>query len=544
MLMNNLNDNVRPCTQLFHHVCSKWSEKHADNIPNYNSVMTKLAHEANMEIKTYLEKTRVEDMPHSEKMVKNFYESCMKDNHEFDRFKFMHWLEKEKNMKWALLTPVADKNVVFDWTSTMAIFRKYGFNDLLVEEWTSSKDTFDYVKPMQMEFYKNFLTLPSGAMDFMELWPLIDEFEQKIGDIKVEQPEEKTYKFHELPYPWMKKYLTAVVEPKQLDGNMELSIANTVCLEDLDKLLSQYDKAFLCRYLEVRFLLYLEKASARTTSNACMLQVATYLSMATEGIYMKLHPELLLEIPQIHQMFGNLVKNINKTLQMDKENIIPQEYFTTLETMKLQVGNTYPHTESLEAHYQDLNLQADDYYGNFLKIMKFSNKPLLDDSDRKTLYQTPTLLVPYWNVLPRYAYQTNTLIVPFGLLREPFYNAAYADIFKQSSLGTLLAPKESERYQKMFNMTTAEEQVQQQLQQLFFINEMHTHCEWFYAAADRFNTVLMDLSYFNEAFELKINTEELAKLPQQQLICITSALNLYDRYLKVLVVPFYRTSNE
>ncbi|XP_073831819.1 uncharacterized protein [Musca autumnalis] len=471
-------------------------------------------------------------------MAKNFYESCMNDERKFDYLKFMHWLEQAENMKWALLTPTDNKDVVFDWTSTMAIFRKYGLNDMFVEQWSSSKDTFRYVTSYQMRSYKKDIPLPTGAMDFLELWSFIQEFEQKLKIIKVSKAEEKeTYKFHKLPYDWLKKYLTAAAETKQLDANMELTIDNAAGMKDLNTVLKQYDATFLCRYLEVRFLLYLEKFKSRRLANKCMSMVTSYMTMASEGIYVNLHPELLQELSQIQQMFENIVKNINKTLQMDTQNIIPQEYFAKLETMQLQVGDTYSKNtnERLEGHYKDLNLQPNDYYGNILQILKLLNKPQLDDSDRELLYKSPTLTVPKWEVIPRYVAQTNVLTIPFGLLREPFYNAAYVDIFKQSSLASLMAKrildpllqmtansnkdiatlpdiiavhssyevffayldaKDIERYQKMFKMTSVEK-----VKQLFFINEMYYRCEDEDSPAEYGNTMLM--SYFNEAFECK-----------------------------------------
>ncbi|XP_073831818.1 neprilysin-2-like [Musca autumnalis] len=544
MLRDTLYGEFSPCTQFYSHVCYKWPGNHVANIGNYNSVMEMLNHEANMEIKEYLENTPLDDVSYYyEKMAKNFYESCMKDGKEFDYLKIMHWLEQEENMKWALLTPTDEKNVVFDWISTMAKFRKYGLNDMFVEQWSSSKDTFRYVTSYQMRSYKKDIPLPSGAMDFMALWPLIQEFEQKLKLIKVSKAEEKqTYKFHQLPYDWLKKYLTAVAEPKQLDANMELSIDNGDAMDKLDALIKQYDEAFLCRYLEIRFLLYLENARQRIQPNSCIHQVTSYMTMASEGIYVNLHPELLQEYSQIQQMFENIVKSVNKTLQMDTQNIIPQEYFAKLETMQLQVGDTYSTNtiERLEGHYKDLQLQPNDYHGNLLKIMKFLNKQQSDDSAMEILYKAPTLVVPTSNVMPKYVAKTNVLTLPFGLLRAPFYNPAYVDIFKQSSLGTLMAihifdplvlmgahnnwdietfpdmlglhssfevffssleRKEIERYQAMFNMTS----VEQQLRQLFFINEMHGRCAWFYAPADRVNTMLRDIPYFNQAFECKVN---------------------------------------
>ncbi|XP_073831813.1 uncharacterized protein [Musca autumnalis] len=534
MLMDNLNGEYNPCTQLYSYVCSKWSDKHADNVDNYDSVLSMINYESNLEIKEYLENTRMEDMPRYEQIAKNLYESCMKDNFEFNYLKRIQWLEQEENMKWALLTPVDDKDVVFDWTTTMAIFRKYGFNDMFVEQWRF-KTWYKYINSYKMKLFKKELPLPSGAMDFMELWPLIQGFEQKLRNIKGQ--EAQTYKFHELPYPWLRKYLTTLAKPKQLDANMKLTIDNVAGMDKLDELIKQYDEAFLCRYLEIRFLLYLDWFNLFRKAGDCMTPVTIYLTKATESIYMKLHPELLLELPRIQQMFEDIKKNLNKTLDMNKVYMVPRQFFTTLEQMKLQVGDTYStnSTERLEAHYKDLNLHADDYYINLFKILKFINKPKLedDDSDKKIFYTASTLFPPYWTVSPMYKDAQNVVTVPFGLLRTPFYNAAYADIFKLSSLGSMmtdcileslifmgfvskhdpdmngihpsyeiffsfLQPEDIERYTNMFTMTSVE-----QLQQLFFINEMHTYCERTNYRIDGVNA--MRMADLDEAFQCNFN---------------------------------------
>ncbi|XP_073831815.1 uncharacterized protein [Musca autumnalis] len=530
-IMNNLYEDVSPCNQFYPYVCNKWIEQHSD--ANYTSMWDMILYNGNMEIKKYFENTPRDEMPNFVKMTKNFYDSCM-GSKEFISMEFMHWLEKEENMTWALLTPLNKEGVVYDWTLTMATFRKYGFNDMLAYHWLGS---FEYIIKDDIYNLDNSITLPSGAMDFVELWEHIDEFENKLIEILVKTQGEVIYKFKELPYEWLKKYVTALMGPGELNPNMELSMKNGAAIKELDKFLMQYEEIFLCRYLEVRFLLYLQSANKRQTSNDCMVLTTNLLTPATEWIHSHLHPELVQEIPQIQQMFEDAVKNVNKTLRMSKkEGVIPQDVFEILETVRLQVGNlplSANTSELLESFYKNLQLQADDFYGNYMKILKFHYD--WEPRDKDMFFNKPTFSMSMWNVSPLIENgQKNLVILPFAILRPPFYHATYENIFKQSSLGTSmifdifelfrgikkrnslnlsyiarfassfeiyfssLRDEEAKRIQTMFGMTSL-----QQLKKMFFVNGFYLLCEKDYPHVEIFNYMLEDLTEFGNAFDCK-----------------------------------------
>ncbi|XP_011291589.1 uncharacterized protein LOC105261681 [Musca domestica] len=546
-LMENLDKGKSPCSKFYPYVCAKWIESNKENKDTYDSIQQLMNYEANMEIIEYLEKTPVADMPDHVKIVKDFYESCTKSK-ELKLKEFMHHIEKEDNMKWALLTPLENKDVVFDWPSTMAIFRKYGFNDFLVEQWNGPKSIFKYIKKSNMKHLRKNLRLPEGTMDFMDLWSLIDDFEDKYNEVEVQKPEERLYKFKDLPYAWFKKYLTTLMEPHHLDDNMEINIYNIVCLEDLDKLLRDYDAAFLCRYLEVRFLLYLEEVDIPGNANECMTQAKMIFTMATDWIYKELHPEVLQEIPRLDQMFENLIRNVNSTLQMAaKPTIVPLEFFEKLETMKLQVGQLPLENseEILKSNYENMKLDLQDYPGIYLKMLQFYFETQMKvaattpSASVEKLYKTPTYSLQSWDFRPTYEAETNRLILPFAAMRPPFYHVAYDDIFKVSSMGSILTanifgplyymeglpnsdidilsesmalystyeiyfsslqPEELSRYESMFNMTSLQE-----LKQLFYINALHYSCELDDDDEDILNLHVINMSGFNEAFECNVN---------------------------------------
>ncbi|XP_073831822.1 uncharacterized protein [Musca autumnalis] len=473
-------------------------------------------------------------------MTKNFYDSCM-ESQEFDPMEFMHWLENKEKMTWALLTPLDTKGVVFDWPSTMAIFRKYGFNDMLVDQWDKPTINYQFLNEKDMVDLAQSMTLPYGTMNFEQIWKYIDELEDKFLEIQVKKPKEEIYKFKELPYEWLKKYVRALMGG-QLDPNMELSMKNVVAMKELNEVLVEYQDYFLCIYLEVRFLKYLERANKRDTPNACMEQTASLLTPATEWIHSQLHPELVQEIPEMQQIFGDVVKNLQKTLRMgQEEGIIPQEFFRKLETVRLQVGN-FPSSAntmaSLESYYKNLQLHANDYYGNYMEILKFHFE--LEPKDKDMFFNTRTYTMPSWDDTPFYDLDKNVYVLPFAVLRPPIYHVAYENIFKQSALATIMAlrlfedfellgdgtdkidtlnltylasfsssfeiffsslqDKEAKRYLSMFEMTSLQE-----LKQMFFINAVHYLCEKDDDEAEVVNYMLMDLSEFNSAFDCKFN---------------------------------------
>ncbi|XP_073831808.1 uncharacterized protein [Musca autumnalis] len=554
--------DYKPCSDFYHYACYKWSDLHEEHRDNYTSVAEMLNYEMNMEIMDYLEKTPMEDLPAFVQVLKKFYASCI-ESQEFIPLKFMQWMEKEANIKWALFTPNDSENVKeFTWPKTLAMFRKYGFNDISLASSLQFQKSFSFVidltKPYcdifrfvyasHLEAYNDSMPLPEGTMDFMKLWEIIDKFEDKLYEIKAEK-EKKIFKFNELPYPWLKKYVTALLKPKKPDADMEITIDNVAYMEAFNNIIKEYDGLFLCRYLEVRFLHYLEMANKRDTPNECMTRARSFLPMAIDWIYEQLHPELLDDIPKIQQMFENVVKNINKTLHMDKYGLIPKEFFTKLETMHLRVGYSFSGKDMkmMESYYGNLHLTTNDYYGNYLQLLELNNKieynyfvytSYLRKSDN-IVFKSPAYKY-YSDIRPQYYPSMNLLILPLGLLRAPFYHVAFDDIFKQSSLATLmgmgifksfdgtqygfsneevqkiagvtamhasfeiffssLTEEEIRKYLTMFGFTTL-----QQLKQMYFLNAIYYNCDWYLTKSERVGAMVNNLSDFIETYDCKLN---------------------------------------
>ncbi|XP_073831809.1 neprilysin-1-like [Musca autumnalis] len=557
LLMDHLDMDYKPCSDFYQYACYKWSDLHEEHRDNYTSVAEMLIYEMNMEIMDYVEKTPTQHMPAFVQVLKTFYESCV-ESQEFIPLKFMQWMEKEANMKWALFTPNDSENVKeFSWPTTLATFRKYGLNDIFLESSMEFQRLISFVVNLNKPYYNRFrfvysfhlkaynrsIPLPEGTMDFMKLWEIIDKFEDKLHEINVEK-EKKTFKFNELPYPWLKEYVTALVKTQTPDADMQITIDNIAYLEAFDNIIKEYDDLFLCRYLEVRFLHYLKIAKKRDSPNKCMTTARSLLPMAIDWIYEQLHPELMDEIPKVQQMFGNVVKNINKTLRMDKYGLIPNEFFTKVD---LRVGNSFSENDvkAIESYYGNLHLTSNDYYGNYLQLLEFYNKleyfayrSYLGNSD-DIVFKTPAYKY-YSDIRPHYYPSMNLLILPLGLLRAPFYHVAFDDIFKQSSLATLMGMSifesfvgkqysfSDEEVQKIAGVTAmhasfeiffsslTEEDISkyltmfgfstlQQLKQMFFLNAVYYNCEWYFGNSERVASMVNNLSDFMETYDCKLN---------------------------------------
>ncbi|XP_073831807.1 membrane metallo-endopeptidase-like 1 [Musca autumnalis] len=562
LVMDHVDMDYKPCSDFYQYACYKWSDLHEEHRDNYTSVAEMLNYEMNMEIMDYVEKTPMKDMPSFVQVLKAFYESCV-ESQELIPLKFMQWMKKEANMKWALFTPNDSKNVKeFSWPTTLAMFRKYGLNDIFLEtsmQFQSlfsfvidldepSSDRFSFMYSFHLEAYNDSIPLPEGTMDFMKLWEIIEKFEDKFNGINVEK-QKKIFKFNELPYPWLKEYVTALMKPQKPDADMEIIIDNVAYLEAFNNIIKEYDGLFLCRYLEVRFLHYLEVANKRDSPNECMTNARSFLPMAIDWIYAQLHPELLNEIPKVQQMFENVVKNINKTLHMDKYGLIPKEFFTKLETMHLMVGSSLSEKDMkmMESYYGNLHLTTNDYYGNYLQLLELYNKmeysyfvysSYLRNSD-DIVFKIPSYTY-YSDIRPQYYPSMNLLIFPLGLLRPPVYHVAFADIFKQSSLATLmglsifesfdgkqygfseeeaqkitgiaamhasfeiffssLTEQEISKYLTMFGFTSL-----QQLKQMYFLNAIYYNCDWYMTKSERVGAMVNSLLDFIETYDCKMN---------------------------------------
>uniref|UniRef100_T1PL26 Peptidase family M13 n=1 Tax=Musca domestica TaxID=7370 RepID=T1PL26_MUSDO len=563
MLMNSLDMDYRPCSNFYRYACNKWYDQQKELGENYTSVAEMLNYDVNMELIEYLRNTPETDMPGFVKLVKDFYVSCH-DTSEFTLLDFMHLMEREDNMKWALFTPDDSKDFQFDWSSISAMFRKYGFNNIFLSEsrayqdanrvtpylnMPNYKETFVHLIKFQMEEYNRTIPLPRNTMSFEDLWKLIEPFENKLRKIKVEQQQQqpKILKFQELPYPWMQSYLKALIESQVIDPNMEVGIDNMAYMKALDSLLKEYDAKVLVRYMEIRFLQDADKFNKRATKNECMTTTKSLLPMAVEWIYEQMHPEIVKEMPKIEQMFENILKNVNKSLHMDVSEYIPKEFFGKLETMHMKVGMIPQENakDLLESYYADVKLDAHEYYRNFVKMLEFYYKLEHTHFDYKNFAEDKGFFfkTPSYNfessIRPIYVPSMNLMILPFGLFRPPVYHEDFEDIFKQSSLATImgmgmfdaflstkdfpnedvkklagviglhaafevffssLQSEEISRYLTMFGFTSLHE-----LKQMFFLNAIHYKCEWYSGDADIVNFATSNLSDFTEAYDCKLN---------------------------------------
>ncbi|XP_019891509.1 uncharacterized protein LOC109612164 [Musca domestica] len=562
-LWNSLDTNYRPCGDFYTYACHNWSDHHKGIQYNYHGVADLLGYEVNLELMEYLEKTPETDVPRFVKLFKDFYVAC-RETPDFELLDFIHWMEKEENMKWALFTPDDSKDFVFDWATILARFRKYGFNYIFLTESTiyqdansfttylnipNFKEMFYPIIELEMTEYNETIPLPCGTMNFEELWQILGPFEEKLLKIKAEKQQQPTIlKFQELPYPWMQNYLKALMETQVVDPNMKISIDNMAYMEALDNLLQQYDAKFLARYVEIRFFQISHMLIKSPSEHVHMSLARSLLPMSAEWIYEQLHPDLRDEIPKIEQMFENVVKNLNKSLHMDESGIIPKEFFSKLETMRMKVGYLpQENTKNLlDSYYADLQMKPNDYYHNFLKILEFYYKlehKYFDYAnfakDKEFFYKTPKYAYNT-EVKPIYVDELNLLIFPLALFRAPEYDARFEDIFKQSSLATLmgvslfdaiatnedfpneyvekisgvislytsfrvffssLSTDQIARYQQVFGFSSVRE-----LKRMFFLNAIHYRCYRYSDVTKKFvNFAVGHLSDFAEAYDCKMN---------------------------------------
>ncbi|XP_011291586.1 uncharacterized protein LOC105261679 [Musca domestica] len=563
ILMDFLSPNFRLYVDFHYYASMRWSENHEENLDNYKNVAEMLNYEANMEIREYLENASPETMPRFVRLFADFYESCGEDQ-EFLARKYMQQMEKQENMKWALLTPNDRlEEIGFDWPTILARFRKYGLNDVLIKSEFSYQnankrriylkkpfdDIFNALNAYSLDDYNNKIPLPQGTTGFMVLWESIDKFEDKINDIDVEQQME-VFEYNNLPYPWLKKYLSFLMESENLTtSNIEFVIDDTAYVEALDNILSELDGVFLSRYLEVRFIYHLEMLHKTSTPNECMTTAKSLMPFAHEWIYAELHPELLAEISRIHEMFEKIIQHLEKYMRMDKFDLIPQEFYVKLKNLQLKVGNLPQENakDLLENYYTDLEFDPKNYYGNYLKLLQFffelektcQSYEAIDLQVNKEFFIKNPVHEYDKEIHTQHYPGVNVLIVPLMLLRPPIYHGAFEEIIKCSSLGTIMASdafkslgtlpgynehetenfagviglhasyeiffssltsEEISRYQTVFGLSSL-----QDVKKMFFLNALHYKSGWLSSNGSYVAFVVSHLSEFAETFDCKMD---------------------------------------
>ncbi|XP_058974985.1 uncharacterized protein LOC101889416 [Musca domestica] len=563
-LAEALDTERDPCLEFHSYSCAGWWPKQPQDQFDYMSVRDKIKYVANREFQDYFSNEKLlKSKPRFVRQANNFYKSCQA-NPELNVMHYIKWLKKYEHIKWALLAPqkpvfIADYNYEeeggdggdnadddddddydteeYDWLHVLAVARKYGMNDIFIEESLASTgpnkeflimhlsrntQKYGFQRLMNGNVYQinKTIEIPPGKKDMIDYYNEVMDFETRLKDIEIKETNhtEEVLQLKDLPFEWLRRYVKLILDNDKLNEEMLVTLSHRSYFEAVDKLIKEYRPARLSRLVEMRFLVYLYQQH----NIPCIELTRSLLPMAMSWIFEDLHPLSQDEHNEIQQIFNQTLKYLNQTLvEVEPKHTVPAETLRKLGEIKLKIGNL-PRQDTvkiLEAYYSNINLNPYHYFSNHLQLLnlytEFNQKTTLASEWNKNpeiFFDISEGMPKFDELYTRYLPSINVLLLPSYYLIPPIYHPYYENIYKYSSLGTILAsgilssleiPGINEKDQNMLahvgslkaayhalfspdhgspiseDRTIIETQLQNLTQQqLFFVNSLYRDCSW------------------------------------------------------------------
>uniref|UniRef100_A0A1I8P438 Peptidase M13 N-terminal domain-containing protein n=1 Tax=Stomoxys calcitrans TaxID=35570 RepID=A0A1I8P438_STOCA len=459
------DESISPCDDFYGYACGNWKpqmEKDAQGSLSqldlaYNHKMGEILNSVNGS------NIGVNTLAHK---IQQYYKSCLAIEAP-EIVEYLKWLElNERHIHWPISTNISrhQSPLRHDWIQMLATLRKYGLNDVILNEKAVPKERNRLVLNIQLgrpqmqenqmhqlhyEVVQGILKFFMPQSEYKNLWRDIQDLDYQLMELASRHEDDDEIMFTSVSslneVPWLQRYLSVLLDTNNLNPSMELVITNTAYLRKVMQFLQRYNERFICEYLQVKFLSYLHYKELLSKPRNCVTNTRLLLPLATQSLYDVANPNLS-KIPyEVNNIFEKLKTKLQEVL---KRNIYDLETnvikFLTNKVRSLRLSWGYPKVNDAEKFYENLSLAPNDYYGNRLKtfhhhfqfVHSSLNKRLQLESLEffpLELEETAKGLLPY--ILP----MRRRIYVSYAMFQPPFYRLGESPIYTYGAVGFLLA---------------------------------------------------------------------------------------------------------
>ncbi|XP_075151104.1 uncharacterized protein LOC142225214 [Haematobia irritans] len=469
-IQKSIHWKTNACENFLHYACGNWSYF---SEPQILDILHILDYKNNEEFRQILDQrnSRYPDINFM-KHTRLYYESCKrveKRGKRLNPLEYLKWLEFNENLTWEAFDERSDgpkrSNRLFNWIKMLAIFRKYGLNNLIIHEYTTqspwSNKTIVAVQKPYRESDQHFLGPLEDEHRKFTLWNISDtidhdkfvEFDLQLKEIVDYYEDERderriptltTFeKLKELQLDWLAVYLIVTSHPYPIDPKMEIFINDMGYMKTVKLFLDEVeDLKLLAQYLQLNFLSGIVNGFKDPGYYGCTRSTRQQFPLVMQWLYKNHHPEISHDFYEIHLLFTNLKRVMRKRLTSSVYDNRRDTFLKKLDNLKLKMLNVWQ--PSLEHYYEGLHLDPIDYIGNRLQIQHkyFQVKhPLLASKTNQGSLEHLNFekFDTVESILPFVVTKQNLIILPVTTLQYPLYHSKFNETFIFSSLGFLLA---------------------------------------------------------------------------------------------------------
>ncbi|KAH8381571.1 hypothetical protein KR093_008519 [Drosophila rubida] len=478
-VLQNMDESVDPCEDFYGYACGKWGQ-------HYNDTESYLDMPGYIEYKYNLQLLRTLKMQQQQggiyEQLWSYYAACA-DLTSPSINAFLHLLEAELQLEWPIFKSnqsAAWRNEThFDLWGTLAKLRAYGLNGVFIRQDVN----------VRRENGSHYVLLL--ASQTAQAAPLIAERMQDLYvafGLDLSRAEQLTAKLMQLE--WRLGNLTRRLEPQlalsnqtectwpqlqqrlpQLDwrhylGNLlqrepdkqllllQVQALDASYLQQLQLILEQSSNETVCYYLMFKLIYALNEelpfGDGKSRSMSCLQLLRGHMPLAVHYIY-ETHSygkRRAQSDAALHHLQQELRSEFQQLLQHNHLQLDDAEQAYLLEelqSLRLKIGNLPPRLtmQQVMQHYTQLQLHADDFYGNTLQLLQFYNRREQQQLDNK-----PTTWPPedYYQLSVEVEHSSspvkifaNAVLVPHGYLQLPLFDVRLPSLLQHAQMGFILA---------------------------------------------------------------------------------------------------------